>query len=154
MSYLLGHRGKGNEARPMNLKGDKMESISDLTYEIAAKIAAKIGGKVSMSNQSASVYVTADLGEGEWVCRISDHEAMSYNRIGDFNIQVGSRQCHNAQIYVPADYIEEEIEREDIDSFGDPVKYTHTENNFEYDVGAMNDAILSAIADFMEEKAK
>lgn len=70
--------------------------------ELAARIAAKsMSARIGYSNQSCSRYVDIDL-EDETICvRVSDHEAMSYNRTGNYNIGlIRDRKYFDASAYV------------------------------------------------------
>lgn len=68
----------------------------ELCGAIADEIARRIGGRAKASNQSASFYVEAsaefetddDYESEDYCVRVSDHEARSYNRQGDYRICV------------------------------------------------------------------
>jgi hypothetical protein len=66
---------------------------SAMAEDLAARIAAKsLAARVGYSSQSCSTYVEVD----EFCVRISDHEARSYNRTGDFNISVNPHRYQDA----------------------------------------------------------
>lgn len=114
----------------------RFDSLSDLTYDLRERIVAALGQVVwsdeitvqaTSSSQSPSQYIEVGFFRGDdcsddFVIRISDHEARSYNRTGHFNISVG--QC-DADTHVvlaatiieddDGDYLATEADEADVD---------------------------------------
>ncbi len=104
-------------------------SLNSLTIwaadELIARIAAKSEwrARIGISNQSCSTYVDIDAGDDETrsLCiRISDHEAMSYNRAGDFNIGFDRFRDASTHIALTALYDGEESYPIEFDEDGEP----------------------------------
>lgn len=150
-----------------------MENVSHITFELADRIAAAVGGTISHSRQSASAYVEVAVesefdanGEAtDWAVyciRISDHEARSYNRAGNYSIGVGATPRGDTNFNVRAEWVGEEVEREieieDVDDEGNDITRTTTEidieHHFEFDAAAMNDAVVAAVAAVDRFKAR
>lgn len=130
-------------------------NLSDLSYEIADALieaikAADFGpltarAKLGVSNASCSTYVDVyftdadeDFVSDDLCIRISDHEARSYNRAGDF--EIGLDTLHNeADVFVST--TTEEIDR---------VEYV--EMNYSADQADVAEAVAQALA-FLAKRA-
>jgi hypothetical protein len=89
--------------------------------ELAARIQAKHGRRagIGYSNKSCSTYVDVD----DICIRISDHDAMSYNRAGDFAIGLGAGRDDHASINVTAIYEIADYAAVDFDDDGEPTEF-------------------------------
>lgn len=86
---------------------------TEITSEIAHEVAKALRGAgwsvaVNYSGQSASRYLDATHGEATFCARISDHEARSYNRTGDFNISIAGVDGDTHEIVSVADMEDED----------------------------------------------
>lgn len=122
----------------------------NLCRDIAEKIADRIGGRVNLSNQSSSVYVDASLeidgGDDslDFCVRVSDHEARSYNRSGDYEICVAPEMGGYCNDFVRAEWIAEECEMDG----GDGETVTYVRDVFSFDDDAAREAVDMAVAAF------
>lgn len=122
----------------------------DLCRDIAEKIADRIGGLVNRSNQSSSVYVDAsvEIDDGDdsldFCIRVSDHEARSYNRSGNYAICVAPHMAGDCDAFVRAEWIAEEFEMD----CGDGETVTDVRDAFRFDADAARDAVEMAVAAF------
>jgi len=103
---------------------------SDLTFDMADRIAAalKTAGiamvETGLSNRSCSAYVTfAGADDSEHCIRISDHEARSYNRDGDFRIGIGSNGDDHVSVDLRACFERSIVKAVAWDKYGEPVEY-------------------------------
>jgi len=86
-------------------------SLNDVTEYVSGELAARLrarrlAAQIGYSGQSCSAYVEVEVGEDDAYCvRVSDHEARSYNRAGDFTISLGDIDSHtNALVRLTAVY--------------------------------------------------
>jgi len=120
-------------------------NIPDLCSDIADHIAVRIGGRVARSSQSASYYVSAQIDdEREFVVRVSDHEARSYNRAGDYAIHVGETMDGDCHALVRAEWAREEFEMD----AGDGETIVDARDVFRFDSAAAAEAVEMAVAAF------
>ena len=68
---------------------DHTKITTEIAYEVAKAFrSAGWSAEIGFSGQSPSRYVDATQGEATFCVRVSNHEARSYNRTGDFNISI------------------------------------------------------------------
>lgn len=148
-------------------------ALSDISAWAAEELAARIAAlgfsaTIGSSGKSCSAYVDVSINDRNVCIRISDHDAMSYNRTGDFQIELapkhprgfGSEIVALKSLYqVPTFIVTEE------DEDGEPlmydVSYALSENadaddaefeGYRADISVLTAAIGSAIA-FIEGTA-
>lgn len=124
----------------------------ELCGAIADEIARRIGGAAKPSNQSASFYVVAsaafetddDYESEDYCVRVSDHEARSYNREGDYRICVAPQMQGDPHQFVRAWWANES---------GEETSRPGDGATFHFDAEAAAEAVDEAVGAFERFKA-